>query len=113
MPIAEYRAPTEDGLTEVDVYAALDFLIAVEPVPPAASRADYEAATGHVRPQIETAMVTLRRFAGQTVPLTLERMQRDYYRFSNDPRYLTSLEVWAIVTGALNEAWNGVGPWRR
>jgi hypothetical protein len=45
--------------------------------------------------------------------MTLEQMQVDCYRFTNDPRYLVSSDVSAIVRGALSEAWNGVGPWRR
>ena len=100
-------------LKEDDLFAALDFLIAIEPDPPASSREEHEAATARYRPQIDLAIATLRRFAEQTVPLTLEQLQRDYYATTNHPRYLTSATVSAIVTGALNEAWDGVGPWQR
>jgi hypothetical protein len=58
-------------------------------------------------------MATLRRFAEQIEPLTLEQMQHTYHAFTNHDRYLTSADVPAIATGALNDAWNGAGPWRR
>ena len=113
VPAPSYHRPPEGLLTEKDVREALDFLVAVEPDPPSASREDYEAAIARFRPQVERAMATLRAFALQAQPLTLERMQAAYYGFANDPRYLASAAVSSIVTGSLNEAWNGVGPWRR
>lgn len=110
----EYLGPRQPlFLREDDLFEALDFLIAIESDPPASSREEHEAATARYRPQIDLAMAILRRFAEQTVPLTLEQLQRDYYATTNHPRYLTSATVSAIVTGALNEAWHGVGPWQR
>ena len=109
----EYIVPDTSELDEDHVRSALDFLIAVEPDPPPESREGYEAATEPCRRQIAAAMATLRAFAEQTQPMTLEQMQADYYGFTNDPRYLVSSDVSAIVRGALSEAWNGVGPWRR
>ena len=105
------RATSE--LDENHVRAALNFLISVEPDPPSESRGAYEAATEPYRQQIFAAMATLRSFAEQTRPRTLEQMQIDYYGFVNHPRYLVSPEVSDVVRGALNEAWHGVGPWRR
>jgi hypothetical protein len=58
-------------------------------------------------------MAILRGFAEQSRPMTLEQMQADYYGFTNDPRYLVSPSVAAVVQAALNDAWSGVGPWRR
>jgi len=111
--VPEQVTPNTSELNENHVRAALDFLIAVEPVPPSATRDDYEAATMPYRQQIAAAMATLRCFAEQATPMKLERMQADYYGFINDSRYLVSDNVSAVVRGALNEAWNGVGPWRR
>jgi hypothetical protein len=111
--VPEYIAPNTSELNEEHVRSALDFLIAVEPDPPPESREEYEAATEPYRQQTATAMATLRSFADQTQPMTLDQMQADYYGFTNDPRYLVSSDVLAIVCGALSEAWTGVGPWRR
>jgi hypothetical protein len=111
--LPEYSVPDTSELDEDHVRSALDFLIAVEPDPPPESREEYKAATEPYRQQIAAAMATLRAFAEQTQPMTLEQMQADYYGFTNDPRYLVSSDVSAIVRGALSEAWNGVGPWRR
>ena len=109
----EYIVPNTSELDEDHVRSALDFLIAVEPDPPPESREGYEAATEPYRQQIAAAMATLRAFAEQTQSMILEQMQATYYGFTNDPRYLVSSDVSAIVRGALSEAWNGVGPWRR
>ena len=108
-----YVAPDTPVLVEDHVSSALDYVISVEPDPPPESREEYEAATKPYRVQIKTAMGTLRRFAVRTPPLTLEQMQRDYYGFTNDPHYLRSPQVSSIVRSALDEAWNGVGAWRR
>ncbi len=108
-----YAPPDTSELDENHVCAALNFLISVEPDPPAESRDAYEAATVPYRQQICAAMATLRSFAEQTRPVTLEQMQIDYYGFVNHPRYLVSSDVSDIVRGAINDAWNGVGPWRR
>jgi hypothetical protein len=111
--VPEYIAPDTSELNEDHVRSALDFLIAVEPDPPPESREEHEAATEPDHQLIVAAMATLRSFADQTQPRTLDQMQADYYGFTNDPRYLVSFDVLAIVRGALGEAWNGVGPWRR
>jgi hypothetical protein len=111
--LPKYITPTTTEIDEDHVRNALDFLIAVEPVPPPASRQEYEAATGLYRRQVAAAMATIRAFVLGAAPRTLDRMQIDYYGFTNDPRYLVSEEVSTVVRGALDEAWNGVGPWRR
>ncbi len=109
----DYTRPDTEQLTEDHVREALDFLVAIEPIPTSETREDYEAALAPYRSQVTAAIASMRQFAEQTEPLTLERMQRDYHGFVNDPRYRTSPEVSSVVSGALNEAWNGVGPWRR
>ncbi len=58
-------------------------------------------------------MVTLRKFAEQAQPVSLEQMQKSYYGFTNDPRYLNTAYVSSVVRGSLNEAWEGFGLWRR
>ena len=109
----EYIAPDTSQLNQDHVRAALDFLIAVEPDPPPGSREEHEAATKPYRQQIAGAMATLRSFAERAQPMDVDEMRADYYGFTNDPCYLVSPDVLAIVRGALDEAWNGVGPWRR
>ena len=108
-----YVAPDTSELDEDHVQNALDFLIAVEPNPAPDSQKEYEAATEPYRQQIAAAMATLRSFAEQAQPMTLEQMQADYYGLTNHPRYLVSPAVSAIVCGVLNDAWRGVGPWQR
>ena len=110
--MVEYHGPQDEFLTEDDVYEALDFLVAVEPRPAPPTYEDYERQLAPYKVKVDLAMHTLRRYAEQTDPMTLEQMQRDYYSFTNDPRYLTSGEVSAVVTGSLKAAWKGVGPWR-
>jgi hypothetical protein len=85
--LPEYIVPDTSELDEDHVRSALDFLIAVEPDPPPESREGYAAATGPYRQQIAAAMATLRAFAEQTQPMTLEQMQVDDYGFTNDPRW--------------------------
>ena len=109
----EYRAPAHDELDETHVCAALDFLVAVEPYPPAESREEYELAIAPFKRQIAQAMATLRKFGEQTRPLTLEELQREYVMLTTLPRYATSRRALPVVTSALKEAWHGVGPWRR
>ncbi len=46
--------------------------------------------------EIATATRTLRRFAEQAQPQTLEEMQATYYGFTNDPRYLKTAEMSAV-----------------
>ncbi len=64
-----YTTPATSELTEDHVRSALDFLIRVEPDPPAGSREEYEAATQPYREQIAAAMATLRAFAQRPHPM--------------------------------------------
>ena len=109
----EYHPPTHDELDETHVCAALDFLVAVEPYPQAESREEYESAIAPFKRQIAQAMATLRKFGEQTSPLTLEQLHREYIMLVTLPRYATSPHALSVVTSALQEAWHGVGPWRR
>lgn len=111
-------APTyvdhSEGLPdEDDVFDALDFLVAIEPDPIPATLADWKAAIAPYETDIARALVTLRTFAEETEPLTLEELQRSYYGFVNDERYRVSSYVQGTVIGYLDKAWNDVGPWRR
>lgn len=108
-----YTAPTDDHMHEGHVEAALDFLVAIERDPQPDSIDEYRAAMAPYQEQIAAAMATLRRFAEETTPMSLEQLQRDYYGFTNNPRYLTSPLTSAVVCSALNQAWHGVGPWRK
>jgi hypothetical protein len=109
-----YLGPDEpERLTEEDVRLALDFLVAIEPDPPPATLEDYKAALAPFRQEIARAEWTLRNFAAQGQPTSIERMRADYYGFTNDQRYLRSPKVSSVVTSALSVAWDGVGPWRR
>ncbi len=107
-----YTAPdTSEMIHEGHVRSALNYLISVEPKPTSESHEAYEAATRPYRQQIAAAMATIRRFAEGL--RSLEQMQLDFYAITNDPRYLGSPEVSAVVCAALNEAWHGVGPRQR
>jgi hypothetical protein len=108
-----YDGPGDpEAVTESDVHRALGFLIAIEP-DEVSSREEYDAATARYRDQIDAAVRTLRRFAEQIEPKSIETMRAAYYGFTNGPAYLRTSLVSAVVTSALNEAWEGVGPWRR
>lgn len=108
-----YPGPASDRLTDDDVRAALDFLIAVEPEPEPGDRTEYEARTRRFAPDIARAELVLTGYARQLGPFGLAAMRRAYYGFTNDPRYLASGRVSSIVTSALNAAWADVGSWRR
>jgi hypothetical protein len=108
-----YVAPETSELDEDHVRCALDFLIAIEPDPPSEAREEYEAAIRPFQKDIAAAVATLRSFVIRTPPMTVGQMQRDYYGFTNDPCYLRSSQVSSIVRGALDEAWNCIGEWRR
>jgi hypothetical protein len=111
-----YPGPSHPGkITTDDVHQALAFLIAIEPheADDIDSDEDYEAAPEAFRDEADVATLTLRRFAEQAQPQSLEEMQASYYRFTNDPRYLETVAMSAVVTSALTQAWDGVGPWRQ
>lgn len=119
MPAApSYAGPADPiEIAAEDVHEALAFLIAIEPDPDDDSDIDtvedYEAYMAPFSRDIDRAMATLRRYAAQRQPRTLQEMQEDYYTFTNDDRYLDTSAMSAVVTSALRDAWQGVGPWRR
>jgi hypothetical protein len=43
----------------------------------------------------------------------LEELQREYVMLTTLPRYTASRRASIVVAGALDQAWHGVGPWRR
>ena len=115
MVALQYDAPPEAArITEDDVHRALAFLIAIEPDPDddTLDEAAYDALMEATVARGEVATTVLRRYAEQRQPETLESMQAAYYGFTNDPRYLVSAHVSAVVTSALGQAWDGIGPWR-
>lgn len=109
----DYLDPDEGATTEAHVLSALDFLVSIEPDPQPQTQAEYEAALAPYEARIARAVAVLRSFAEQMQPATLEEMQAQYYTLANDKRYLTSPAVTGAAIAYLNEAWNGVGPWRR
>ena len=96
-----------------DVFAALEFLISIEPMPPPNSRAEWAAALAPYQDSITRAARTLRTFAEQMQPATLEEMQQFFYLFTGAPQYQTCPWMSATVRAYLNEAWSGVGPWQK
>lgn len=111
-----YSGPLNPGtITTDDVHQALVFLIALEPDEEDAIESDevYKAALEAFQDEADVAMRTLRRFAEQAQPQSLEEMQASYYCFTNDPRYLETAKMSAVVTSALSQAWDRVGAWRR
>jgi hypothetical protein len=108
--------PNEIGAE--DVHEVLEFLITIEPHPDDDDNdidtvEDYEAYMAPFSGDIDRAMATLRRFAEQRQPRTLQDMHEDYYSFTNDDRYLDTSEISAVITSALRDAWEGVGPWEK
>lgn len=104
---------SNEPVSEDQVHAALDTLVALEPDPDSIqSSEDYHAAMAPHAAKIDTAMKTIRRFAEEGQPSTLEQMQRDYYGFTNNPRHLQNRLASGVVTSALRDAWDGIGPWK-
>jgi hypothetical protein len=111
-----YAGPRDpEKVTHDDVHQALAFLIALEPDEDddVDSDDEYEATLEAFREEEQAALRTLRLFAEQAQPQSLEAMQATYYSFTNDPRYLETSQVSGVVTTALSQAWDGVGPWTR
>ena len=119
MVALQYDAPSEAArITEEEVHRALAFLIAIEPDPDDDTLDDLDEAAYDALMEAnvargEAATTVLRRYAEQRQPEALETMQAAYYGFTNDPRYLVSAYVSAVVTSALGRAWDAVGSWRR
>ncbi|MGL1446955.1 hypothetical protein ACSTIZ_00410, partial [Vibrio parahaemolyticus] len=80
-------APEGHLLDESHVEKALDFLVAIEPDPQPDTIEDYRAAIAPYQEQAAAAIRTIRRFAEETTPMSLEQLQRDYYAFLDNPRY--------------------------
>jgi hypothetical protein len=110
---SKYVDPDNGTTTEAHVLSALDFLVSIEPDPQPQTLAEYKAALTPYEARISRALAVLRSFAEQMQPANLEEMQARYYSFTNDKRYLTSPAVTGAAIAYLNEAWTGVGPWRR
>jgi hypothetical protein len=114
-----YAGPADpNDIDADDVHEALKFLIDIEPDPDDDDNdidtvEDYDAYMARFSRDIDRAMATLRRFAEQRQPQTLQKMQEDYYSFTNDDRYLDTSEMSGVVTSALRDAWEGVGSWRK
>ena len=96
-----------------DVFDALDFLISIEPVPTPNSCAEWEAALAPYQNDITRAAKTLRTFAEQLQPTTLDEMQHFFYVFTWAPKYQSNPSIAATVKAYLNESWSGVGPWQK
>ena len=96
-----------------DVFAALEFLISIEPMPTPNSRAEWEAALAPYQSDITRAAKILRTFAEQMQPATLDEMQRFFYIFTLAPQYQSNPSIAATVRAYLNEAWSGVGAWQK
>ena len=96
-----------------DVFIALDFLISIEPALRPNSRREWETALAPYQTDITRAARTLRTFAEQMQPATLEEMQQFFYLFAWAPQYQSNPATAATVSGYLNEAWSGVGPWQK
>ena len=111
--IPEYIDASGGFPDEEDVHAALAYLVSIEPDPQPSTYDEYKTALAPYETQISRASSTLRTFAEQMQPASLDEMQYVYYRFTNDARYLTSTYIAATVTAYLNEAWNGIGSWQR
>lgn len=101
-------------ITADQVHEALALFVAIEPDPATAgSREEWEAALAPYATRIEEANRLLRRYAEEMQPTSLEEMQDEYYGFANDHRYLDRSLTVAVVTSVLQQAWDGVGPWRK
>ena len=101
-------------VTADQVHEALAFFVAIEPDPvTTGSREEWEAALTPHTAKIEAANRLIRRYAEEMQPASLEEMQDEYYQFTSDDRYLDRSLTVAVVTSVLQQAWDGVGPWRK
>lgn len=87
-----------------DVQATLQFLISMEEAG--------EWVQEKRKNEIEKGEALLRAFGEQIRPQTLEIMQQVYYSIINGESFQENVFHRATAIAYLNEAWNGVGPWR-
>jgi hypothetical protein len=100
-------------VTRTDVHRILAFFIDVEPEPDEVCSSEvYDTLMDSYRERIERSNGVLRAYAEQIEHKTLSNMQKVYYSFTNDPRYLGRAFRISVVAAVLNDTWDGVGEWR-
>lgn len=91
---------------------AIDFFISIEPQPGIENgREEYESNLVRYKKEIELANSAIRNYAKQISPLTIEKMQDEFYSFTNSEKYLQSMIHCSVASSVLSTNWNRVGPW--
>lgn len=91
---------------------ALDYFVSIEPDPERVI--DYDTYMSQFKNDecfIKSHLI-LRRFGEQIFPKTLSNMQDVFYSITNLPKYLSDAGCCSTVRSYLNDALNGIGPWK-
>jgi hypothetical protein len=97
------------GMVDRDmVEAALDFYILIEPDSFGRGGGD----TAKFTKEINNARRMIRRYGELVMPLTLEKLQDQFYSFSNSDKYRYSRETISVVRTVISSAWEGLAGWR-
>lgn len=96
-----------------EVTQALSALIAIEPDPAdPEGPAKYRAALAARADEVAASRAKLKDYAVQQ-PGDLESLQKAFYAVSNLPIFVNNHVASAVVRAELNDAFAGVGDWRR
>lgn len=110
--VREWAEKERPIATRHDVEVALDFLIAIEPEDDLNYEPNLEKAMQHYSAELTTADKIIKTYGQQIAPRTLDAMQKEFYSFSNLPKYRYSAATCIVVRDALSRNWRGINNWQ-
>lgn len=96
------------AVTRDQFYAALDFLVSIEPEPDEIDT-EYDAMMAPYKAEIAAATSIIRSYGEQIAHKGLEYMQ-DELQLALDQQ--ATLLAISVITSSVNSAWNGCGEWQ-
>jgi len=115
-------------ITREDVEDALDFLIGVHSISKKIEEYTYDDDNhmytkdnidefhdemhNRLKDEILFAETTIKIYGKQIFPPDLEKMQEEYYSFTNSTKYRQTNLHMLIATNAISTCWDGIGDWR-
>lgn len=107
--------PKTTRITRAMMWKVLDMLCLIEPDfergTPDSRDAYYARVMKIAGPAVQHGYAIIRAY-GEQMGLPLELMQRDFYSYTNHPKYLQNNTTITTVRHALSFNWDGIGNWR-
>ena len=72
----------------------------------------YEVNTKKWEVALKKGIAIIHRYGAQIEPKTLERLQEEFYSFTNSDRYLVSRTSVSVARTVLDQAFDGLNGWR-